>query len=233
MRTAFLIDGAFFFRRISGYIPKIDRNDSTIFLDGLQLLIDYHIKQSGIVPRHSPFNELLESESLFRIFFYDCLPATKKVHLPISKVVRDLSKTNIATARLEFQRQIRGLRKVALRLGRLSEFSEWRLKIDAQKRLLANRDEVMNDDDFELDIKQKGVDMRLGIDIATLAFRKQVQQIILVANDADFVPAIKLARREGIDVVLDTLGMTPADELMRNIDGHRTIPQPKHGRTTP
>ena len=55
-------------------------------------------------------------------------------------------------------------------------------------------------------MKQKGVDMRIGVDIASLAYKKQVNQIILIAGDSDFVPAAKLARREGIDFVLDPLG---------------------------
>lgn len=34
--------------------------------------------------------------------------------------------------------------------------------------------------------------MRIGIDIASLAYKKQVEQIILIAGDSDFVPAAKL-----------------------------------------
>ena len=48
--------------------------------------------------------------------------------------------------------------------------------------------------------------MRLGLDIAAMAHKRQVDQIVLVAADADFVPPVKLARREGIDVVLDPMG---------------------------
>ena len=40
--------------------------------------------------------------------------------------------------------------------------------------------------------------MRIGIDIASLAFKKQVDQIVLISGDSDFVPAAKQARREGI-----------------------------------
>jgi uncharacterized LabA/DUF88 family protein len=39
--------------------------------------------------------------------------------------------------------------------------------------------------------------MRIGLDIASLSYKKQVDQIILIAGDSDFVPAAKLARREG------------------------------------
>ena len=47
---------------------------------------------------------------------------------------------------------------------------------------------------------QKGVDMRIGLDIASMAFKRQVDQIVLIAGDSDFVPAAKLARREGIEL---------------------------------
>jgi uncharacterized LabA/DUF88 family protein len=70
--------------------------------------------------------------------------------------------------------------------------------------------------------------MKIGLDIASLAFKKQVKQIVLVAGDADFVPAAKLARREGIDFVLDALWANVPDELHEHIDGLRsTVPRPK------
>ena len=80
---------------------------------------------------------------------------------------------------------------------------------------------ALSDEDFEIDTKQKGVDMKLGLDVAAMAFKKQVDQIVLIAGDADFVPATKLARREGIDVVLDPMGGTPAADLLQHVDGVR------------
>ncbi|MFD2722216.1 NYN domain-containing protein [Ignatzschineria indica] len=49
--------------------------------------------------------------------------------------------------------------------------------------------------------------MKIGIDISSLTLKKLVKQIILIAGDADFVPAAKLARREGIDFILDPMGL--------------------------
>jgi len=54
-------------------------------------------------------------------------------------------------------------------------------------------------------LRQKGVDIRIGLDITTLTLKKQVDTIILVSGDSDFVPAAKLARREGIEFILDPL----------------------------
>ncbi len=64
--------------------------------------------------------------------------------------------------------------------------------------------------------------MRIGIDITTLALKKQVDQIVLIAGDSDFVPAAKLARREGIDFILDPLRQEIAPDLFEHIDGLRS-----------
>ena len=55
-------------------------------------------------------------------------------------------------------------------------------------------------------IEQKGVDMRIGLDIDSLALKRIVDAIVIVTGDSDLVPAMKLARREGLQVFLDTLG---------------------------
>ena len=77
--------------------------------------------------------------------------------------------------------------------------------------------------DFYIDeLNQKGVDMKIGIDIASLAYKKQVGQIILISGDSDFVPAAKVARREGIDFILDALGSHIRPDLFEHIDGLRS-----------
>ena len=50
--------------------------------------------------------------------------------------------------------------------------------------------------------------MRIGLDIASPTLKRHVDIIILVSGDADFVPAAKLARREGVQFVLDPLWQT-------------------------
>lgn len=95
------------------------------------------------------------------------------------------------------------------------------LKGDSSKKLLNGtlKLEELKDADFELSVRQKGVDMKIGIDIATLAYKRLVDQIVLISGDSDFVPAAKLARREGVDFVLDSMGTRIADELLEHIDG--------------
>ena len=74
-----------------------------------------------------------------------------------------------------------------------------------------------------LNIEQKGVDMRIGIDIASLAYKKLVNQIILISGDSDFVPAAKQARREGIDFILAPMGATIKADLFEHIDGLKNM----------
>ena len=77
--------------------------------------------------------------------------------------------------------------------------------------------------DLDFPLRQKAVDMKVGLDIATLAFKAQVDQIILVAGDSDFVPAAKFARREGVDIILDPMLNNIDPTLHEHIDGLTTI----------
>ena len=83
-------------------------------------------------------------------------------------------------------------------------------------------------EDFEPTIRQKGVDMKIGIDISSLAYKQQVDQIVLIAGDSDFVPAAKLARREGLDFILDPMEMEirSSRDLFEHIDGKRSCGNP-------
>jgi uncharacterized LabA/DUF88 family protein len=81
-----------------------------------------------------------------------------------------------------------------------------------------------------LDLRQKGVDMRIGLDIAAITLKKLASTVILIAGDADFVPAAKLARREGVQFILDPLWQSVSSDLFEHIDGLQTVlkrPAPK------
>lgn len=77
----------------------------------------------------------------------------------------------------------------------------------------------MTDEDVQFDFSQKRVDIKIGLDIASITLKKQVQQIILISGDSDFVPAAKLARREGIDFLLDPMWNPIKPHLFEHIDG--------------
>lgn len=115
---------------------------------------------------------------------------------------------------------------MALRLGYLNHRSgNWILQGDPLKQILTGELQVadLSDSNVRYDVKQKGVDMRIGLDIASMAFKRQVRQIILVSGDSDFVPAAKLARREGIDFILDPMWASIRHDLHEHIDGLRSV----------
>lgn len=232
MATAILVDGAFFLRRFKHAFPDHDRSDPKSVAHGLGMLAYWHLVQrigpTQVMEQVARNDLLAESRQFYRIFFYDCLPLTKRMHTPLGKKSVDFGKSPEARFRLSLHQEIRKLRKVALRLGRLNDSSRWRLSERATARLIDNPAAFSPaDEDFEIDTKQKGVDMRLGLDVASLAFKRQVDQIVLVASDADFVPAAKLARREGIDVILDRMGdQRAAADLIEHVDGVRDCVMP-------
>lgn len=86
-------------------------------------------------------------------------------------------------------------------------------------RLLLDAWKAVSPDDVRLGLRQKGVDMRIGIDIATLTLKKQVDTIVLVTGDSDFVPAAKVARRKSVEFLLDPLFQSVSDDLNEHVDG--------------
>lgn len=133
-----------------------------------------------------------------------------------------MKKTDTFSWTQTFLEELRKARKFAVRLGTLSEITAgYALKKETTKKLFAGiiaLDDI-TEEDFSITIEQKGVDMKLGIDIASLAYKQQVDQIILISGDSDFVPAAKLARREGIDFILDPMWAPIKDNLSEHIDG--------------
>lgn len=215
--TAILVDAAFFLHKYARLYGK--GHDAETTAQTLHRMCLEHLEHEGI-----------PSRELYRIFVYNCPPLTKKAHNPIDGRSVNFSKTPLAAFRLAFHDELRKLRKVALRLGYLDEdYAEWQPRAEVLKKLL--RGEMVHADLKPEDVtyysKQKGVDMRIGLDIASMAFKQQVTQMILISGDSDFVPAAKLARREGIDFVLDPLWTPIREDLNEHVDGLQTVaPKP-------
>lgn len=168
-----------------------------------------------------------ESNYLYRIFYYDCIPFEKKVHNPLSNKCIDYSKTPEATMMMAVFGVLKRQRKVALRLGTLKDGKRWVLYDSASTRLLRGEITVneLSERDVYYDIHQKGIDMKIGVDIASLALKRFVDRIVLISGDSDFVPAAKLARREGIDFVLDPMHSSHVESsLFEHIDGLKSVP---------
>lgn len=216
MVTAILIDGAYFIRRFRAIEPHNM----------------YDAKRAAEQAFRWSVAHLREGKTrneLYRIFFYDCPPLEKKLHNPISQKSIDFGQSKEAVFRNQLHTELKQKRKLALRLGHLAGDSPWTIRPQKITDMLKGhiKYENLTEDDVIPNVRQKGVDMRIGLDISSLAFKKQVNQIILIAGDADFVPAAKQARREGIDFVLDPMWRQIPEALMEHIDGLRsTCPKP-------
>lgn len=87
---------------------------------------------------------------------------------------------------------------------------------------------AIEDHHVALDLRQKGVDMRIGLDIASLTLKRLAKTVVLIAGDSDFVPAAKLARREGLQFILDPMWQKVNDDLYEHIDGlYSGLPKPR------
>lgn len=158
---------------------------------------------------------------LYRIFYYDCLPYSKKQHNPVTGRAIDFSKTDQHQFQLEFFEELKKKRKIALRLGVLEDRKRWIIKPQKSKELIKKEISIddLTEDDVQFDFNQKRVDIKIGLDIASMTLKNQVEQIILISGDSDFVPAAKLARREGVDFLLDPMWNPIKPHLFEHIDG--------------
>lgn len=73
--------------------------------------------------------------------------------------------------------------------------------------------------------KQKMVDVLMSLDIASMCFDKQIKQVILIAGDADFIPAVKKAKDYGAIVHLYHHPSSVHTELLDEVDELHPISQ--------
>lgn len=222
MKTAILIDGGFFIRRYK-YIKGFEHTDNPEMM--AKNIVSYCFKHIQRINNYrQKYN--LPSTELYRIFYYDAEPFDGDSKNPISGKSISFKNTDVYKFRHLLFTELKKQRKIALRLGFLKNSSkEWQIKARHTKSLLDESIKVsdLKFDDIEFPLNQKGVDMKVGLDIATLSFKNQVDQIILIAGDSDFVPVAKFARREGVDFILDPM-LNPIDpSLLEHIDGLMTI----------
>lgn len=213
--VAILVDGGFFLKRYSKCYKGGATHDPQTVAKNMYTMLMSHVDKAR----------------LYRILFYDCPPLDKKAHNPITSKSIDFGKSYQANFRNEFHTELKKLRKVALRLGYLKDNGGWLIKPRKTKELLKGTVQVsdLQEHDVTFDIRQKGVDIKIGLDIASLAYKGLVDRIILVSGDADFVPAAKLARREGIDFILDPMWKNIDTSLHEHIDGLKsTCPRPSY-----
>jgi uncharacterized LabA/DUF88 family protein len=159
-----------------------------------------------------------DSERLFRVLYYDCPGFRGKRPKPISGEIQAFE------AKDDWLRDLAGRDMIAVRRGTLA-WRGWQLK-----RTPPVQGSPLRDEDFKPNFEQKGVDMRIGLDIATISAVKNVDRIILVSADTDMIPAMKHARISGIQIVIVQLPIPPSlplkEDLLMHSDFKRIVGWP-------
>lgn len=169
---------------------------------------------------------VLKTEEIFRIFFYHGEPYNKTQVNPISQESFDFNNSRIAKYTTQLFKDMSKKDYIALRKGETA-FRGWKLKNQVIHKISRQKEDQpyqIKDDDLVPELDQKAVDIKIGLDVAWLASKNIVDKIILVTGDSDFVPAMKFARREGIQVVLSRIGPKPIkDNLLEHSDVIREV----------
>lgn len=153
---------------------------------------------------------------LLRIYFCDAQPASGTIVNSISGEKTNLGATKTHVLNMALQQKLELRPNFALRLGEAAVHA-WKLGSKAIKSLGA-APRVPTADDFVPNIEQKGVDLRIGLDIARLTLGHIVDVIVVVTGDSDLVLAFKFARREVVRVYLDHMGHSVKRELKAHAD---------------
>jgi uncharacterized LabA/DUF88 family protein len=212
MRYAVLIDGAFVKRKLGSRVEPTAISDISSFLDRLKA------------------HPTLKALQLHRIYWYDAMPLQGCATRPLKGGRVDFGRNAMARANRELLNQLCSLPHVSVRRGDLV-FRGWKVR---SGRLPEGEPTVtIGGNDIEPNIQQKGVDMRIGLDIAALTMKRHADVIVLVAGDSDFVPAMKFARREGAQVFLVTLGHAIRPEMREHADLALQVTAAPRGRSKP
>ncbi|NWF92118.1 MAG: NYN domain-containing protein [Syntrophaceae bacterium] len=117
---------------------------------------------------------LVEGRELLRTYYYNCLPYQSSP--PTEEESQRFARKE------RFFSYLRRLPRFCVRLGKLA----YRGMTNDGKKI------------FE----QKGIDTLLSIDMVNLAATKQVSNIILLAGDSDYIPAVEVVKSHGVGVIL-------------------------------
>ncbi|MCK9422127.1 MAG: NYN domain-containing protein [Bacteroidales bacterium] len=191
-KVAILFDGAFFRKRYC-YLHRAEPRASQVN----DYINDVMVRINALTTVYDHNSQ----DVLFRAFYYDCRPYGGIETRPGGGQM-DFSQSTVFIASNAFHKDLKTMNQLALRLGELS-FDGW--KIDIANPTAPPRP----------DFKQKGVDMKIGMDIAWMATKKTVDKIVLIAGDSDFVSPMKYARKEGLWIYLDAMRQAQIKLLLK------------------
>jgi uncharacterized LabA/DUF88 family protein len=214
-KVAILVDAEWFRKMLGAALPRNPQTNEKAKIP------------ADLFYRHACAALVTAEEELFRFFCYDCEPFDRPQRNPVDQSWIKFGKNHpIYEERMQFFRDLGQMPYVALRRGSVKGRG-WEIKESITNKLLESPDTsvTLSPQDLKFGLEQKGVDMRIGMDFATLSLKRLVDRIILISGDTDMLPAIKLARREGIQVCAVQVGekgrLAPA--IIEDTDLVRTI----------
>ena len=194
-----LIDGGFFiqkFKEREGKMPTADDVEAEV----KTIMVETQ-KKTGTDCK----------DILFRVYYYDCTPFDGKVKKPGDTTITDYSLTPAYSVKERVLKNLAQKERFAVRLGELS-FDGWTENKSIDPR--TGKETI----DYFPKLRQKGVDMKVGLDMAYMALKGIVDKVVLVAGDSDFVAPMKFVRREGLQVYLYTMGHKVKSRLVEHSD---------------
>ncbi len=212
-------------RHVQKLIGEAEDEKHSRWLDHVYRLFYYDASPYDGVSHHPIQNRRVEfdktAEAIFRRELFNALRRKRKFALRLGKVAKE-SDWRISprlTKRLLKARERITVLKTHLQGQQDRCPSPLSHDEIAEFKELAAAWPNLEERDVSLGLRQKGVDMRIGLDIASITLKKQADTIVLATGDSDFAPAAKLARREGVEFILDPMWHKISDDLFEHIDG--------------
>jgi len=178
--------------------------EAIIFIDGNNL---YHnLKEMNIKPGHLDFEKFVNlicnffNVELKEVRYYNSMPNIRDgkqlyfSHLTFIDNLRKLSKFKIITRKL----QVHSTKELLKQKQELIDSMD--LCPSCKPIVEANILDVIGN----VKKKEKGIDVKLAIDFIEYAINNN-KSLILVSGDADFIPALELARKKEIEVLSASL----------------------------
>ena len=141
---------------------------------------------------------LADGQPVLRTYYYNCMPYRSQP--PTAEESRKYANMQRFVTALE------NLDRYAVRLGKL-----------ARRGFQA---------DGTPNFQQKQVDILLACDLVLLSAKQRIGRAVLITGDSDFIPAIEVAKNEGVEIelVYDTDHL-PHTALIRIADVRRKLSQ--------
>ena len=166
-----------------------------IFIDGAYFDVTNYEECGGLKIDYSKFAiKLAGGIDILRTYYYNCLP------------YQSASPTREESARFaqaqKFHFALRSLPRFEVREG-----------------MLVYRGTDKNGNSIYI---QKGIDIQLGVDLVLLSAKQQISHAVIVAGDSDLIPAICVAKNEGVLIHLFH-GSAPHRKLIETSDERTQI----------